>query len=136
MVKFAALVLLAFASAVGGDTLVLKSGEKFELKSPASHKNGRVTFTTTTNRFLSVEESEVAKEILGPPPPPPRQINRTDSRQLGAIAREQREQRGKSAPVAGKPVEKKKSSDSSKTSRKKKGDSESGETPPSSDHRR
>jgi len=84
------------------DTLVMKSGEKYDLKAPATHKNGRVTFTTTANRFLSVSESEVAREIAGPPPAPPKQINRTDSRQLGAIAREQREERGETAPVAGK----------------------------------
>ena len=109
MGRLAAVALLAFSALVRADTLVMKSGEKYQLKAPATHKNGRVTFTTTDNRYLSVSESEVAREIKGPPPRPPKQIDRTDSRQLGAIAREQREERGKSAPVAGKAGEKKKS---------------------------
>lgn len=107
MARYAALALLALSAVLRADTLIMKSGEKYQLKAPATHKNGRVTFTTTANRFLSVSESEVAREITGPPPAPPKQINRTDSRQLGAIARQQREERGQSAPVAGKSAEKK-----------------------------
>ncbi len=107
MARYASLAVLALSAVIRADTLVMKSGEKYQLKVPATHKNGRVTFTTTANRFLSVSESEVAQEIAGPPPPPPKQINRTDSRQLGAIAREQREEQGKSAPVAGKSADKK-----------------------------
>ena len=107
MARYAALALLALSAVLRADTLVMKSGEKYQLKAPATHKNGRVTFTTTANRLLSVSESEVAREIAGPPPTPPKQINRTDSRQLGALARQQREERGQSAPVAGKSAEKK-----------------------------
>src|SRR5450756_1358194 len=95
-----ALTLLVFAAGLRADTLIMKSGEKYQLKSPATHKNGIATFTTTANRLFSVKESEIAKEITGPSPTPPKPINRTDSRQLGAIARQQREERGKTAPVA------------------------------------
>lgn len=95
----------------------MKSGEKYQLKSPAQHKNGVVTFTTTANHLFSVKESEVAQEVAGPPPPPTKRVNRMDSRQLGAYAREQREEKGKTAPVAGKSADK-----SPKESKKKKGE--------------
>lgn len=137
MARYAALALLALSAVLRADTLVMKSGEKYQLKTSATHKNGRVTFTTTANRFLSVSESEIAQEIAGPPPPAPKQINRTDSRQLGAIAREQREERGKSAPVAGKSAEKKTSDEASPetktstmTKKKKKAPRDSPPPPP------
>jgi hypothetical protein len=115
--RFLAPFLILASSVLAADTLVMKSGEKYEIKGPSTHKNGRVTFTTKANRFYSVSESEVAREIAGPPPAPPPQINRTDSRQLGAIAREQRQNQGKTAPVAGKGDEKPKS-DSAERSKK------------------
>lgn len=140
MARYAALAFLALSAALRADTLVMKSGEKYQLKTPATHKNGRVTFTTTANRFLSVSESEVAQEIAGPPPQPPKQINRTDSRQLGAIAREQREEQGKSAPVAGKSADKKGSDEASGETRssaaskkKKKAPRDSPPPPPPAD---
>lgn len=102
MGKRAALAFLALSGVLRADTLVMKSGEKYQLKAPATHKNGMVTFTTTANRLFSVKESEVAKEISGPAPAPKKQINRTDSRQLGAIAREQNEEKGRVSPVTGK----------------------------------
>ena len=101
MRRLTAAVFVLVGPALFGDTLVMKSGEKYEIKGPAKHSNGRVTFTTTANRLYSVKESEVASET-GPPPPVSKGINRADSRQLGAYAREQNEQKGKVAPVTGK----------------------------------
>ncbi len=120
------------------DTLVMKSGEKYQLKGSSTHKNGRVTFTTTANRLYSVKESEVAREIAGTPPAPPPQINRTDSRQLGAIAREQRENRGQTAPVAGKGGDKPAPEAARDSKRKKKSadkDATAPPPPPSADNR-
>ncbi len=140
MARYVALALLALSAVLRADTLVMKSGEKYQLKAPATHKNGRVTFTTTANRFLSVSESEVAREIAGPPPAPPKQINRTDSRQLGAIARQQREERGQSAPVAGRSAEKKTSEEhpakkSTGSKKKKKTPPDSPPSPPAEEDR-
>ena len=120
MNRLLAALLLVVSAPLGADTLVMKSGEKYQLKAPAQRKNGMVTFTTTANRLFSVKESEVAQEIAGPPPPSPKRVNRTDSRQLGAYAREQREEKGKTAPVAGKSGDKPKSPDPGKESKKKK----------------
>jgi len=113
----------------------MKSGEKYQLKGPSTHKNGRVTFTTTSNRLYSVNESEVAREISGPPPAPPPQINRTDSRQLGAIAREQRQNRGETAPVAGKGGDKSAPESGKDSKKKKKSAPKSVPPPPSADNR-
>jgi hypothetical protein len=110
MARYAALALLALSAVLRADTLVMKSGEKYQLKTPATHKNGMVTFTTTANRLFSVKESEVAREISGPAPVPKKQINRADSRQLGAIAREQNEEKGRVSPVTGKAKDEKKES--------------------------
>ena len=129
MRRLLALTLLVFAAGLRADTLIMKSGEKYQLKSPATHKNGIATFTTTANRLFSVKESEIAKEITGPSPTPPKPINRTDSRQLGAIARQQREERGKTAPVAGK------SGDSKKDPKKKETHKLPTPPPPSEENR-
>ena len=60
-----------------------------------------VSFTTRDKRFLTVKETEIAKEETYVPPPSKKKLDRADTKQLGAIAREQRDERGVSADVAG-----------------------------------
>lgn len=110
----------------------MKSGESYRLKSAARHKNGIVTFTTTDGRLLSVKEKEVAREAEAPPPAPPKRANRGDTRQLGAFAREQREETGKSAPVSGKEAGSK--PEPKKKDAKKAGSEKSSEPPPETPH--
>lgn len=80
-------------------TLILKSGEHYDLKGKAATRNGMVTFTTLDGRFLSVKQADIAEEVptpnLGAAP-----LDGTDSRKLGEITRQTREERGVTAPVA------------------------------------
>jgi len=87
--------------------LTMKSGERYELAQAPKHRNGMVSFTTKDRRFLTVKQSEVASEQTVVPVQPKKKLDRTDTKQLGAIAREQRAERGIDADVAGKtPAEK------------------------------
>ena len=99
-----ALLCLAALPAAADVILTLKSGERYELPHPAKHANGMVSFTTKAGRFLTVKQSEVAREETVVPPPPTHKVDRTDTKQLGAVAREQREERGIDAAVADKPA--------------------------------
>jgi len=92
---------LAAASLSAEVILTMKSGERYELPQAPKHKNGMVSFTTRDKRFLTVKEAEVAKEENYVPPTPKKKLDRTDTKQLGAIAREQRAERGVGADVAG-----------------------------------
>jgi len=95
-------VLLFLASPISADVLLtMKSGERYQTPEAPKHKNGMVSFTTTNKRFLTVKESEIAREEKIVPPVPKVKVDRTDSKQLGAVAREQRAERGISADVAG-----------------------------------
>ena len=95
-------VLLLLASPISADVLLtMKSGERYTLSEAPKHKNGMVSFTTHDKRFLTVKESEVAREEKIVPPVPKVKVDRTDTKQLGAVAREQRAERGISADVAG-----------------------------------
>lgn len=99
--------LLCLAAPLSADViLTMKSGERYELPKPAAHRSGMVSFKTKDGRFLTVKQSEVAREETVVPPPPSHKIDRTDTKQLGAVAREQREQRGIDADVAGRPTAK------------------------------
>src|SRR6185369_7566668 len=94
-------VLLFLASPISADVLLtMKSGERYQTPEAPKHKNGMVSFTTTNKRFLTVKESEIAREEKIVPPVPKVKVDRTDSKQLGAVAREQRAERGISADVA------------------------------------
>lgn len=111
------LILLAQAAAAPSEIrLVLKSGETYTLAARSTHKNGRVSFKTTDGNFLSVRESDVASEAVVTLQPAKKHPSTLDTRQLGAVAREQREETGKTAAVAPpaspkKPRTKKKSGD-------------------------
>ncbi len=83
-------------------TLTLKDGRVFELKSPPRYEAGRVIFTTTEGKTYSLNESEV-KSFVGEPPTPTRApvtYNPQDSRALGAIARQERANTGKSTDLS------------------------------------
>jgi len=84
--------------------LTMKSGERYEVPQPPKHRNGMVSFTTKDGRFLTVKQSEVAKEETVVPAEPKKKLDRTDTRQLGAIAREERAERGIGAAVADHPA--------------------------------
>jgi hypothetical protein len=81
--------------------LTLRSGITYLLKESPRISGTRVIFTTQDGRMFSMDESEI--ESIGEPPKPtvtPRRYNTQDSHALGAIARQQREARGKRAEVA------------------------------------
>jgi hypothetical protein len=79
----------------------LKDGRIMHLVQPPRISGGRIVFTTTEGRTYSLAESDVLSIGLEPTATPtPRTINPLDSHNLGAIAREQREETGKKAEVA------------------------------------
>ncbi len=81
--------------------MTLKNGTVYLLKDPPSASGGRIIFTTVEGKVFSLAESEVATIGSVPAPTPaPRGYNVQDSRELGAIARQQRARRGKTAEVA------------------------------------
>jgi hypothetical protein len=80
--------------------LVLKNGTVYLLKEPPRFVGSRVVFTTTDGKLLSLDESEIASIGGGEPTPVPNRYDQEDSRALGAIAREQRDAKGKNAEVA------------------------------------
>jgi hypothetical protein len=118
-----AFVLWGLWSTAGQITLVLKSGASFDLAAPSRLKDGRVNFTTTDGRFLSVGEAEVARETRALPEPPIDRIDTTDPRQLGRFAREYRKEKGINALVAPEelrdPRTEKNAPDAKKTAAKK-----------------
>ena len=95
-------VALCLAASLSADTLLtMKSGQRYELVQPPKHKNGMASFTTQDKRFLTVKESEIASEEPIVRQPPKVKLDRRDDKQLGAIAREQRAERGIDADVSG-----------------------------------
>lgn len=96
-----ALALLAATAmtASAQTTLILRSGEHYDLKGPAQIRKGMVTFTTTDGRFLSVKKADIAQEVKTEPKSTRRALDGTDKRELGEIARENRQEKGVSAPV-------------------------------------
>lgn len=81
--------------------LVLRNGTVFMLKEPPRISGTRVVFTTLDGKMFSLDESEVASIGAAPPPTPAvRRYDQQDSKALGAIARQQRDARGKRAEVA------------------------------------
>ncbi|HET9794853.1 MAG TPA: hypothetical protein VFS34_10350 [Thermoanaerobaculia bacterium] len=99
-----AVVLLFLAAPLSAEViLTMKSGERYDVPQPPKHRSGMVSFTTKDGRFLTVKQSEVAREETVVPVEEKKKLDRTDTKQLGAIAREQRAERGIDADVAGKP---------------------------------
>jgi len=89
------------ASPEGASRLVLKNGTVYMLKEPPRISGTRVVFTTVEGNVLSLDESEVASIGAAPASPPAaKKYDQEDSKNLGAIARQQRDARGKPAEVA------------------------------------
>jgi hypothetical protein len=81
--------------------LKLKDGTVYLLKKPPTLDGTRYVFEAADGRVYSLDQSEVASINPAPRPTPARAMpNPQDSRALGAITRQQRERRGKSAEVA------------------------------------
>ena len=88
----------------------LKDGTVYRLKEPPYLKDGRFIFTTTNGQVFSLSEKEVDEiKLLSPTPVPRAAPNPQDSRELGAIARQERRKTGKRAPVAPAPTPRPKS---------------------------
>lgn len=90
------------ASAPGaGSRLILRDGTVYLLKAPPRISGTRVVFTTVEGKTFSLDESEIASIGAAPGPTPVvERHNRQESTELGAIARQQRDARGKRAEVA------------------------------------
>jgi hypothetical protein len=107
--KAVALLCLLAALADGPITVPahvrLKDGTIYQLREPPYLTGGRYVFTTTDGRVLSITASEVAEVRLLSPTPTPRPVpNAQDSRQLGAVAKQQRSAKGSHALVAPAPT--------------------------------
>jgi hypothetical protein len=97
-------LLLVLAAPLSADVvLTMKTGERYEIPQPPKHRNGMVSFTTKGGRFLTVKQSEIAREETVVPVEPKKKADVTDTKQLGEVAREQRAARGIDADVAGPP---------------------------------
>ena len=87
-------------------TLTLRDGRVFELREPPRNEAGRVIFTTTEGKTYSLDAAEV-KSFVGAPPtatPAPPSYNPQDSRALGAIARQERANTGKTTDLSARPT--------------------------------
>ena len=81
--------------------LKLKDGKVYLLKEPPRLEGTRYVFQTVDGKLYSLDQSEVVSVSPVPRPTQGRaKPNPQDSRELGAITRQQREHRGKSAEVA------------------------------------
>ena len=81
--------------------LTLKNGTVYVLKEPPRVSGTRVVFTTRDGRLFSMDQSEIEGIRAAPRPnPTPRRYDSGDSHALGAIARQQRDRKGKAAEVA------------------------------------
>ncbi|MEO8431440.1 MAG: hypothetical protein ABI592_08025 [Acidobacteriota bacterium] len=92
----------AAPSSPGGPSrIVLRTGTEYLLKEPPRISGTRVIFTTTDGKTFSMDEKEI--DSIGAAPRTavaPKRYDVEDSTQLGAIARQQRDARGKTAEVA------------------------------------
>ena len=80
--------------------LALEDGTVYILKEPPRFWAGRIIFTTAEGKSYSLNESEVDTIGVSPQTPTPRvTYSPMDSKSLGAIARQQREKKGSSAPL-------------------------------------
>ncbi|MFY9553070.1 MAG: hypothetical protein WAU32_18140 [Thermoanaerobaculia bacterium] len=83
----------------------LKNGTVYQLQEPPLLKDGRFVFTTAKGEHYSLSEREVAEvRLLAPPSSSRAAPNPQDSRQLGAIARQQRRRKGRYTAVAPRPA--------------------------------
>jgi hypothetical protein len=95
------------AAAEPASRLVLKNGTVYLLKEPPRISGTRVVFTTIDGTLFSLDESEIASIGSAPAPTPAqKRYDQEDSRNLGAIARQQRDAKGQRAEVAPRPARK------------------------------
>ena len=94
--------LLAGPAPTPAPRLTLRDGRVFQLQAPPRTEGGRVLFTTTDGKAYSLDASEVQSFVSLPATPthPPRTYNPQDSRDLGAIARQQRADAGKTTDLS------------------------------------
>jgi hypothetical protein len=79
----------------------LKDGTVYDLREPPHMTGGRVVFTTRSGKVYSLAETEVEEiRLVGPTPVPRAVLNPQDSRQLGAIARQERRKKGTHTLIA------------------------------------
>jgi hypothetical protein len=96
-------IALAAVTPASPSRMVLKDGTVYLLKEPPRFWAGRIIFTTTDGKSYSLNESEVDTIGVSPQTPTPRvTYSPMDSKSLGAIARQQRENKGSSAPLDSK----------------------------------
>jgi hypothetical protein len=95
--------LLAGPAPTPPPTLTLRDGRVFQLREAPRTEGDRVVFTTTEGKSYSLPSSDVQSFVPVPPTPtrPPRTYNPQDSRDLGAIARQQRAETGKTTDLSG-----------------------------------
>lgn len=85
-------------------TLTLRDGRVFLLQKPARRVGNRLVFRTREGKTYSVESTEVRSTGAHPEPTPgPPRLDRHDSRALGAIARAERNRKGKRVEIAPRP---------------------------------
>ena len=91
------LALLALRAAAPPTPAVIrtKDGTVYQLPAPPRLSNGRFVFTASDGRVYSLSEAEVDEVRLLPPASDSSGPDRQDSHQLGAIARQERNQKGK-----------------------------------------
>lgn len=107
MILGAALLVISLAAlapppdTAPGTRLTLRNGTVYILKEPPRITGTRVVFTTADGQLLSLDESEIQSIGSTPAPTPsPKRYDQEDSRALGAIARQQRDAKGRRAEVA------------------------------------
>jgi hypothetical protein len=103
LLRIALAILVLPAPLAAQTTLILKSGQEYDLKGPAKVRNGVMTFTTTDGHFLSIKQSDILREIDTPAADSRKQLSSSDARELGEIARQGRAEKGVSSPVDPKP---------------------------------
>jgi hypothetical protein len=85
----------------------LKNGTVYALQGPPHLRNGRFVFTASDGLVYSLAEADVDEvRLLSPTPSVRGGPNPQDSHDLGAIAREERNQKGKHTLIAPAPTPK------------------------------
>ncbi len=99
-------VLLALPGAASPNPALirLKDGTVYQLQAPPRLTNGRFVFTASDGQVYSLREAEVDEIRLLAPATASSGPDRQDSHQLGAIARQERSQKGKHTLIAPAPT--------------------------------
>jgi hypothetical protein len=96
-------IALAAVTPAPPTRMVLKDGTVYLLKEPPRFWAGRIIFTTMDGKSYSLNESELDTIGVSSPTPVPKvTYSPMDSKNLGAIARQQREKKSSSSAIAPK----------------------------------